>query len=146
MNSKTLRVVTLISVVVIGVIVLLLVGKPLSHNLVVNAYFKDGMGLREGAKVRLAGIDIGTVKTIRLRPEAKEAPVEVVMVLAPAYELKIPNDSTASLATAGLLGEAYVQVDASRASGVITKARDCPPVSSAPKNSRQAPLSPNPKH
>ena len=84
MNSKTLRVVTLISVVVIGVIVLLLVGKPLSHNLVVNAYFKDGMGLREGAKVRLAGIDIGTVKTIRLRPEAKEAPVEVVMVLAPA--------------------------------------------------------------
>ena len=39
------------------------------------------------------------------------------MVLSPLYELKIPNDSIASLATAGILGETYVQIDAARASG-----------------------------
>ena len=161
MNWKMLRVLAVMSLVVVGVITLLVVGKPLNHNLVVKAYFKDGMGLREGAKVRLAGIDIGTVKSVRLRPEAKEAPVEVVMVLASSYELKIPNDSIASLATAGLLGEAYVQVDASRASGprleshgvlktvptvelstqemieklsgVVAKGCECPPVSSVSK-------------
>jgi ABC-type transporter Mla subunit MlaD len=64
MNLKTLRVLAVMSVVVTGVIALLVVGKPLHHNLVVKAYFKDGRGLREGAKVRLAGIDTGTVKSV----------------------------------------------------------------------------------
>ena len=38
-------------------------------------------------------------------------------MLTPSYELKIPSDSTASLTTAGILGETYVQIDAARASG-----------------------------
>src|SRR5262249_33033411 len=65
----------------------------------------------------VAGVDIGAVKTVRARPEMKEAPAEVVMVLTPSYELKIPNDSTATLSTAGILGDTYVAIDASHASG-----------------------------
>ena len=122
MDWRFFRVVGLIGVVLIALIVLLLVRKPFGHKMVVKAYFSDAMSLRAGATVRLAGVDIGSVKSVRARPELKEAPAEVVMVLTPSYELKIPNDSTASLATAGILGETYVQIDAARASGAPLEA------------------------
>jgi len=117
MNWRFFRVAGLIGVVLITLIALLLVRKPFGHKMVVKAYFVDAMSLRAGAPVRLAGVDIGSVKSVRARPELKEAPAEVVMVLTPSYELKIPNDSTASLTTAGILGGTYVQIDAARASG-----------------------------
>jgi phospholipid/cholesterol/gamma-HCH transport system substrate-binding protein len=101
MNWRFFRVAGLLGVVLIALIALLLVRKPFSDKMVVKAYFSDAMSLRAGAPVRLAGVDIGSVKSVRARPELKEAPAEVVMVLTPSYELKIPNDSTASLATGG---------------------------------------------
>lgn len=39
------------------------------------------------------------------------------MVLTPSYELRIPNDSTVSVETAGVLGETYVDIDVGHASG-----------------------------
>ena len=75
------------------------------------------MDLRAGAPVRLAGVDIGYVKTVRVRPELRESPVEVTMILVPSYEIKIPNDSVATLSTAGLLGGTYVALDISNAVG-----------------------------
>jgi ABC-type transporter Mla subunit MlaD len=39
------------------------------------------------------------------------------MVIETPYELKIPRDSVASTATAGVLGETYVEIDVSEASG-----------------------------
>jgi phospholipid/cholesterol/gamma-HCH transport system substrate-binding protein len=113
MNWKTFRVLALIGVVSAGLIALLFVEKPFSHKLVLKSYFMNGVDLRAGALVRVAGIDVGTVKTVRVRPELKETPVEVVMVLTPPYELKIPTDSIAELRTAGLLGDTYVGIDMS---------------------------------
>lgn len=108
-----------VALVGVAVLVLLLVVVPgmIGHKLVVKAYFTNADGLRAGAPVRLAGVDIGSVKSVRARPELKVAPVEVVMVLSPHYELKIPNDSTVVLETAGVLGETYVEMDATSASG-----------------------------
>ena len=117
MNSSAVRVSALVGCVVAGLVGLLLVWSPRGHQIVVKAYFSNAMGLRPGARVRLAGIDIGSVTTVRARPEMKEAPAEVLMALTPSYELKIPNDSTATLSTAGILGETYVAIDASHASG-----------------------------
>ena len=39
------------------------------------------------------------------------------MELQTHYELKIPEDSVASTATAGILGETYLDIDVSAASG-----------------------------
>jgi hypothetical protein len=74
------------------------------------------MSLRAGAPVRLAGVHIGSVRRCA-RPELKEAPAEVVMLLTPSYELNIPGDSTVSLETAGVLGETYVEINVGHASG-----------------------------
>jgi ABC-type transporter Mla subunit MlaD len=82
--------------------------------MVVKAYFGSAMNLRVGADVRLAGVEIGHVQGVRARPELKEAPAEVVMLL-PANGLNIPSDSTASLETAG--GRTYVDIDVRHTSG-----------------------------
>lgn len=117
MNWKTFRVPILIAAVCAGLITLLFIGIPSRHKLVLKAYFADGIDLRAGAPVRLAGVDLGYVKTVRVRPELRECPVEVTMVLVPPYEIKIPNDSVATLSTAGLLGGTYVALDITNAVG-----------------------------
>jgi ABC-type transporter Mla subunit MlaD len=39
------------------------------------------------------------------------------MALATTYEIRIPKDSTAEVETAGLLGETYLSIDTTQASG-----------------------------
>jgi ABC-type transporter Mla subunit MlaD len=79
--------------------------------------FQDVGGLRPGAKVRVAGVDVGTVRRVRAQPTDKACPGRVEMELQTPYELKIPEDSVASTATAGILGETYLEIDVSGASG-----------------------------
>lgn len=117
MGWKAVRVSALIGVVVVALVAWLVIWKPFSHPVVIKAYFTNAMGLRPGAAVRLAGVNVGSVESVRARPEMKEAPAEVLMVLTPSYDLQIPNDSIVSLRTAGVLGETYVAIDASNASG-----------------------------
>lgn len=94
----------------------LVAGKQFEPRFVIRAYFTDGQGLREGARVRLAGIDVGSVRAIGLRHDPK-APVEVVMAMLPEYKSSIPNDAVVSLSTAGVSGETYVRIDTVSASG-----------------------------
>jgi len=112
---KTVRI-TAIACLPLLVILLLVLRQP-AQRLVLRAYFTNAMGLKERAAVRLAGVDIGSVTSVRARPELKEEPVEVVMVLNPPYELKIPSDATAELETAGVLGETFVEIDTRSANG-----------------------------
>jgi ABC-type transporter Mla subunit MlaD len=108
---------TIAAVVIIGVGLVIALGKPAQFHLNAKCYFQDAQGLREGARVRLAGVDVGSVTSIRVRPEFRENPAEVTMFLQTPYELRIPNDSVVTLETAGLLGEVFPQIDISGASG-----------------------------
>ncbi|HYG99446.1 MAG TPA: MCE family protein [Terriglobales bacterium] len=76
-----------------------------------TTYSSDGHRLRAGAPVRLAGVEIGFVQTVRVRPELKDHPVEVVMTIDTPYDLKIPRDAIVSLETAGVLGETFANID-----------------------------------
>lgn len=72
----------------------------LTHRIDLTVYFQNANGLRAGAPVRLAGVEVGTVTSVRARPETQTAPAEVKISLRTPYELQIPSDSTVSLATA----------------------------------------------
>jgi len=115
MRWKLFRVAAIAGIAIAALVLVLL--KPKAHRLTVKAYFTNGEGLRDGAQVRAAGVEIGSVRSVRVRPELKENPVEVVMVLNPPYEINIPNDSLASLETAGVLGSSYVEIESAGASG-----------------------------
>lgn len=117
MNWTSVRVAGVVGLALILLVAVLLAKKPFGHKISVRAYFANAMSLRAGAPVRLAGVEIGSVETVRARPELREAPAEVVMVLSPSYALNIPSDSTASLETEGVLGQTYVDIDAAHASG-----------------------------
>ncbi len=91
---------------------------PLRYfRLNVESCFDDAGGLRAGAAVRIAGVDVGTVRSVRANPQSKNCPAEVEMVVATIYEIRVPKDSIAEINTAGLLGEVYVNIDTTQASG-----------------------------
>ena len=70
-----------------------------------------------GAAVRIAGVEVGRVTAIRVRPELRDTPAEVSISLGQSHMLDIPRDSIASLPTEGILGPAFVDIDISKASG-----------------------------
>ena len=71
----------------------------------IKALFSNVGGLSERAEVSLAGVTIGKVSNIRLDPEEKIA--EVTMDIEGEIDF-LPTDSSASILTAGLLGEKYI--------------------------------------
>ena len=83
----------------------------------IKSCFDDAGGLRAGAAVRIAGVDVGTVRSVRANPQNKNCPAEVGMALATTYEIRIPKDSIAEANTAGMLGVVYVNIDTTQASG-----------------------------
>lgn len=71
----------------------------------VRAQFENIGGLRPGSAVTLAGVRIGRVQSIAIDPQTFQA--NVLLRLDGDYR-QIPEDSSASILTAGLLGEQYI--------------------------------------
>ena len=90
-----------------------------THKITLRSYFDNAGGLREGAPVRLAGVDIGNVKTVRVVGGNPLTPVEVTMKVNTQYSFSLRKDSVTMLSTAGVLGETYVDIDSSAAKGPV---------------------------
>jgi len=83
----------------------------------IKACFNDVGGLRAASAVRIAGVEVGTVRSVRANTQNKDCPAEVVMDLATTYEIKIPADSIAGIGQEGVLGPIYVDIDVRQATG-----------------------------
>lgn len=70
----------------------------------IHARFSSVGELKLGDPVKLAGVRIGEVKSIKLVEYSADAE------LALDDELKLPDDTIASIQSAGLLGDAYVSL------------------------------------
>ena len=113
-----MRCIILVAMIVFGLAVIFLTfAKHTQHQLQVTTYFRDAHGLRAEAPVQVAGVEVGRVTDVRVRPELKEHPAEVVLLFQTPYKLEIPSDSVVLLSRAGLLGETYAEVDVRSASG-----------------------------
>jgi phospholipid/cholesterol/gamma-HCH transport system substrate-binding protein len=75
---------------------------------VINAKFTSASGLREGAYVEMAGVTVGKVKRIKFDPESYLA---IVSMSLPKTIL-IPDDSIASIRTAGIIGDKFIKISA----------------------------------
>ncbi|MCE1187678.1 MAG: MlaD family protein [Ignavibacteria bacterium] len=73
----------------------------------IKANFPSIEGLRNGAPVRLSGIDVGSVKEIRIAPSAL-GQVEVTMKLNNDIRPYLKEDATATVETEGLVGNKVV--------------------------------------
>jgi phospholipid/cholesterol/gamma-HCH transport system substrate-binding protein len=74
----------------------------------VIANFQNSGGLKVKSPVSIAGVRIGRVSSISLDKETHESVVE--MQIESKYN-NLPDDSGASIYTAGLLGEQYISID-----------------------------------
>lgn len=72
-----------------------------------NIYISDVKGLRKGAVVRVAGVDVGEVKEIKL---SKEYGTVVKVLLDRDVLGYLKSDAQATVQTIGLLGDKYIEI------------------------------------
>lgn len=70
----------------------------------IKAHFANVTGLKEGADVEIAGVPTGKVSSIRL--DDYQAFVELLI----NPDVKIPDDSIASIRTQGIIGDKYIKI------------------------------------
>jgi phospholipid/cholesterol/gamma-HCH transport system substrate-binding protein len=85
-----------------------------SDSYQISAEFDNIGGLKEGAPVEIAGVVIGSVHSITLDQQTYRADVRMNIF---SQNTQIPEDSSASILTAGILGSQYVGVIPGIASG-----------------------------
>ena len=81
----------------------------------VSARFGSISGLKKGAMVEIAGVKVGKVDEIRLDAESYEA----VVLLAINKDVVLQEDSIASIRTAGIIGDRYIDVSPGGADELI---------------------------
>jgi phospholipid/cholesterol/gamma-HCH transport system substrate-binding protein len=123
---------------VLGILILLMSGTGgfFTPKLTLKSYFDNAGGLREGAPVRLQGVDIGNVTAIHVvsDPVRRLTPVEVTLKVNTKYHPNLRQDSVTLLTTAGVLGETYIDIDSAKAvgpevqQGTVLPTRDTPQI------------------
>lgn len=79
----------------------------LKEKSLLNIYVSDVKGLRKGATVRIAGVDVGTVKEIKL---SKEYGTVVKVSIDKNVLSYLKSDAKATVQTIGLLGDKYIEI------------------------------------
>lgn len=83
----------------------------------ITANFDNSGGLKVKSAVSLAGVAIGRVSKISIDTENYESIVEIQI----ESQYQLPDDTTASIFTAGLLGEQYIHLEPGGSEEYITE-------------------------
>lgn len=75
------------------------------QNYTVFALFDSVSGLKKGASVTIAGVDVGRVSDIRL---TRDELAKVALYLS--KDIKITEDAIASVKTQGIIGDKYIRI------------------------------------
>lgn len=111
MNKSKLE--TLVGAAVIGVALFFTFFAYNGSNLkkidgyTVKARFNSVDGIGNGSEVRIGGIKIGQVSEMDLDPKTYEAIVNIQL----REDVKLPEDSTAAIVSASLLGGKYINIE-----------------------------------
>lgn len=109
----------IIAAIVLAVLIFLMnqAGGFFSSKITVRSYFDNAAGLRVGAPVALQGVTIGNVSGIHVVPDHGNTPVEVLMKISRDRAKDVPQKSTVTMNTLGVLGEVFIDIDRRTATG-----------------------------
>ncbi len=71
-----------------------------------EARFVSTSGLKKGAYVEVAGVKVGRVENIELDTDGFES----IVTFSLRHDVRIPEDATASVRTAGLIGDKFLKL------------------------------------
>ena len=92
-------------------------GGLFARRIELRCYFPNAGGLKDGAVVTLEGVTIGNVIHLHVIPRRNPNPVEVTMQVGEKYAYDLHTDSLASIQAAGVLGDSFVDIDSTHATG-----------------------------
>lgn len=72
----------------------------------INARFSDASGIEIGSEVKISGVTVGKVTDFRLNGNQFDA----VVAMEISQDISIPEDSSAKIVSAGLLGEKFIAI------------------------------------
>jgi phospholipid/cholesterol/gamma-HCH transport system substrate-binding protein len=109
-SELKIGIVSLFAIAIAAVLIFLVSGEGgfFWQRYSLKTVFNDIQGLKGGAPVRVAGVEIGAVKGMNFIGDK----VEVVMEVSKEQRSRITNLSTASLGSVSLLGEAAIDITA----------------------------------
>ena len=84
--------------------------KSMTAGYEVNFIFSFANGVKIGAPVRFAGVDVGEIKEINFVTLPDDPKLKVRIVGTVKKEIKVPVDSTVWVNMLGLLGEKYIEI------------------------------------
>ena len=111
MSEKNLEIITgtIVLIVAAGFLVFMIKIGGFSadnENYNLNTSFRSAEGIDTGTEVRMAGVKIGTVKSLSLNAETLQADVKLKI----EKTILIPNDSSAVISSEGLLGGSFLEI------------------------------------
>ena len=123
--------------ITLAVLIFLLSGEvgAFTSKITLFFYVDNTEGLKVGAPVALQGVTIGNVKDIRIVPNHALDPVQITLRVNTKYQflLRAGKEGTkATIATAGVLGESFVDLDSKNAKGNQAKDGDVLEAKNAP--------------
>jgi phospholipid/cholesterol/gamma-HCH transport system substrate-binding protein len=111
----------IVALIILAVLVFLMRGTAgfFTSRITLVTYFDNAEGLRAGQPVDLQGVAIGNVQSVRVATDSKHAdmPVEVIMRINKSFQPLVRADAKATILTAGVLGESFVDIDNKGATG-----------------------------
>jgi len=98
--------------------------KTMTSGYIVKFKFNFVNGVKVGAPVRFAGVDVGEVKDIRIifNPKEQKSDIEISGLIRQG--IKIPADSLVWVNTLGLLGEKYIEIMPGKNYSIVIKPND----------------------
>ena len=100
------------ALIIAGVLIFLLSGQgTFEGNFHIRTYMEDSAGMASNTPVRLNGILVGAVQGIKLSgSKDPRRAVEFELTIQEKYMRDIPEDSTAAVTAANLLGSKFIDI------------------------------------
>ncbi len=96
----------------------------LARRYTLQTSYADVKGLKAGAVVRLAGIDVGEVSKVILVADADGKNVHVQLSIKSEYQERITEDSVAGISSVGVLGDMFVSLSVGSSEKRVLKDMD----------------------
>lgn len=122
-NRSLARVIGLFVFSAMGVLIIVILSIDGQHNFFSGRYsihiaLNQGFGLMEGSPVDIAGVEVGSIKSIRFNSQNK---IDVTAEIQNKYKEKIRSDSVATVVSRGLMGNTAVSITIGSASMSIVE-------------------------